>query len=104
MSVEQGVVGFVLLLAVLDLATNSRLERSSKVLWAVCIVVLTYRDWRTGMALFDGLPLGAMGYLMMAPGAAGRRSLASVIGSTHRARGRDPSSGLPTDQLPRQPR
>lgn len=95
---QQAVVAFVVVLALVDLAVNGKLSRSQRVGWAlVCLVF--YRDWRTGWGLVDGLPVGAMGYLLLAPGAAGRRavtSLAHAAGEWIRARReRDPSASRP---------
>jgi hypothetical protein len=74
----QALVGFVLVLALVDLVANARLDRSQRVVWGVLFLAF-YRDWRTGWGFFDGLPLGAVGYLLFAPGAAGRRSLTWLV-------------------------
>jgi hypothetical protein len=79
MTEPQAVVGFLVVLVLVDLAANARLERSQRMVWGVLVVGLFYRDWRTGWGFLDGLPLGAMGYLLLAPGAAGRRLLTSLV-------------------------
>jgi hypothetical protein len=74
----QALVGFLVALALVDLVTNARLERSQRVVWGVLLLAF-YRDSHTGWGFFDGLPLGAISYLLFAPGAAARRSLTSFV-------------------------
>jgi hypothetical protein len=92
--VPRGMVGFLVVLALLDVAANPRLDRARRVVWGVLVLGLFYRDWRTGWDFLDGLPVGAMGYLLIAPGSPGRRGLTSLIVRVRDGRRLEPGSSL----------